>query len=239
MLEETYLIPSWAADHRGELGLVPTLQILQDVAIKHARILQLGGEAFRAQGFFWVLTRQKLALVRSPHVGESWHVRTWLRVTTENNVVREFSLTCDGAEVGLCTTGWLALSVENRRPARLDAEKILKDVALADQTGLSLPKLAGTGTYQPAATLAVRNSDIDGNHHVNNVRYAQWALDAVPLERAREGRVQGYEANFLAEVRPLDQVLVEAGFQSEWQDFRGLRASDGKVAFLSRLHWVD
>ncbi len=239
MLEETYPIPSWPADHRGELGLVPTLQILQDAAIKHARELQLGGEALRERGMFWVLTRQKLALVRPPRVGEAWLVRTWLRVTPEGHVVREFRLTCGADTVGLCTTGWLALSVESRRPARVDFHQLLTGVALPDESGLALPKLSDSGAYVASVAWPVRNSDIDGNLHVNNVRYAQWALDALPLERARGARILGYEANFLAEMRPGDQIRVELGSPGGWQDFRGLRESDGKIAFLSRLHWVE
>jgi acyl-ACP thioesterase len=37
------------------------------------------------------------------------------------------------------------------------------------------------------AQFRVRNSDIDLNQHVNNTKYAQWILDALPIEVLKAG----------------------------------------------------
>ena len=79
------------------------------------------------------------------------------------------------------------------------------------------------------ARFAVRNSDLDLNGHVNNIRYAQWILDSMPLQ---VDRLKSYEVNFLAEVRAQDEIVIQ---RSQPTRFQGWRESDQKAVFTARL----
>ena len=87
----------------------------------------------------------------------------------------------------------------------------------------------------------VRNSDIDLNHHVNNVKYAQWILDALPIEILRTGaNLVGYEVNFLAEAKIGDQIKIQIGAEEiaagvTRNRFQGVRAADGRAVFSALL----
>jgi len=59
----------------------------------------------------------------------------------------------------------------------------------------------------------VRMSDLDHNQHVNNTRYARYALDALPQEVLREGVIKDFYINFVHEAQlngDLDLYVGEA-----------------------------
>ena len=45
-----------------------------------------------------------------------------------------------------------------------------------------LPEVEVAETYEPGLEFRVRLSDIDTYNHVNNTRYVEWMLEAVPFE---------------------------------------------------------
>ncbi len=65
------------------------------------------------------------------------------------------------------------------------------------------------GGYEKLAQFPVRNSDLDINQHVNNTKYAQWILDAIPYDYHRSLRLKTYSVNFLSETHLQDEVRVD------------------------------
>lgn len=238
---QSYTVNTIFLNALGRLGFYSLLQILQDTAVGHAQMLHLGKADMLAQNMFWVLTRQKVEVRYWPKFGEVLHTKTWLRIQEDGVVVRDFQLSGpQGEDWGRATTTWLALSVETRRPVKIDAYKMLAGIALTDSTQLSAPKIQAPKSFTPLCSFQARNSDLDGNNHVNNTRYAQWILDAVPFERHRAFVVEGYEVNFLAETRLGDTIRIERADapdspESSWITYRGVRPDDQKVVFLARL----
>lgn len=238
--EQDYPINSLSLNSQGELGLYSLLQILQDTAIGHAQELNLGKAQMNELNMFWVLTRQKLEISFWPRAREVLHTKTWLRVQHDGLLVRDFLIhSSDGKQVGRATTTWLALGQDTRRPVKMDGTKILQGIAQEESTGLTATKISSPANFERLGSFAVRNSDIDGNNHVNNTRYAQWVLDAVPFDLHRTHRVEGYEINFLAETHLGDLIHIEASPGTDWRTFRGVRESDQKVVFISRLKSVS
>lgn len=83
-----------------------------------------------------------------------------------------------------------------------------------------------------AARFPVRASDLDLNGHVNNLSYARWVLDSLPLSLHRQSKLGAYQVNFLSEVCEGDVVVVQAGPQGL---FQGWREGDRKVVFTAQL----
>jgi medium-chain acyl-[acyl-carrier-protein] hydrolase len=89
------------------------------------------------------------------------------------------------------------------------------------------------------AEFKVRNSDLDLNNHVNNTRYAQWILDAVPVQSLKTATLHEYEINFLAETKLEDSIslqhfLLKSPADSSVQ-FQGFRKADAKTVFSAKL----
>jgi medium-chain acyl-[acyl-carrier-protein] hydrolase len=236
----TYDVNTIVLDARKRLGLVGLLNILQDAAWLHASHLGWGYEDLIRYGTIWVLARQKLAMGDWPHWRDVVTIRTWARPTTGALAVREFEIFVGGNKLGECTTSWLILDYQTRRPQKLD--RAFHDTLCRKDGHLSIEaqKIAPRAGLAPAASFAVRDSDLDINGHVNNTRYAQWATDSLTPEELETLRIAEYEVNFLAETRVGDIVAVERsalepnGALLRGQ-FQGRRAEETKPLFVATI----
>ena len=197
----------------------------------HAQVLGHGVRATADRQAIWVLTRQKLVMKEWPGWNDKIRVETWIRPSEGAFAVRDFTVYKDDQLIGEATTSWVRLSSDTHKPIReavsdyeagpgrcsFDAEKIV------------IPR----ETLHTSARFEVRNSDIDGNQHVNNTRYAQWVLDAIPIEAHSQYVLDEYAVNFLAETHLGDAVEIQT--KQETGYYQGLRVSDQKVVFSAQL----
>ena len=236
-----YDVNTIVLDSRKRLGLVGLLNILQDTAWLHASHLGWGYEDLISHGTIWVLARQKLAMVDWPHWRDVVTIRTWARPSSGALAVREFEILVGEKKLGECTTSWLILNYETRRPQKLD--RAFHDTLCRKEgfLGIEARKLAARTGPKPAAEFRVHDSDLDVNGHVNNTRYAQWILDSMTAEELAALRLADYEVNFLSETRVGDTVVIERGEMEPSGDgtlrcqFQGRRTGDDKPAFVASL----
>lgn len=240
-----YAVNSIVANAHKRLGLVGLLNILQDVAWAHAEHLGHGYEATIEAGAIWILSRQKLVLTAWPQWGDQLDVRTWVRPVKGPLVHRDYEMRVGDRKIGECTASWLTLDVRTRRPVRPALSGAGGDFRLDGALELTPEKIAPRPALGEIARFPVRNSDLDVNGHVNNTRYAQWILDATPLEAHAAWRIRGYEVNFLAELQVGDAVAIEdappeiaPGAETRLH-FQGRRLSDGAPAFAAALAVVE
>jgi acyl-ACP thioesterase len=237
----SYDINTMVLNPQKRLGLVGLLNILQDVAWIHGSHLGHGYEAMMRHGSIWVLARQQVVMSAWPAWGERIDIRTWVRPPAGMLVLRDSEIMAGDRKLGEATAGWLILDATSRRPVRPHFSDT--PVVTRAEGGLALNpgRIAVRDSLQPGARFQVRNSDLDVNGHVNNTRYAQWILDAVPLSAHRAWRVAAYEVNFLAETTVGDCVTIEWGAveggsaPGRTLQFQGRREGDGKVVFAARL----
>ena len=239
-------VASFLANPQKRLGLCGLLALLQDAAWRHAEHLGFGFESIAEQRRIWVLTRQKVVMRSWPAWGETVRVRTWVRPSSGPLASRDYEVTtADGAVVGACTTSWLVVDSTTRRPARLDLSDADLTHRVPEAVPFTAPKIPLRDDLVHRARFDVRNSDLDVNQHVNNVRYAQWILDSVPLDWHRRFTLLEYEVNFLDEARAGDVVSIlrsddhhpdGAPFRMQ---FQGLREADNRTVFAARLTAVS
>lgn len=224
---------------RGRAGLYSVLNFIQDVGWLHAMHLQV--EVPKNHG--WVFTRQKLLMEHWPAWNETITIRTWLRTPgAEPFYYRDYELFHGDRKIGECTSTFGVMSMESRKIVAMDFSKHASSWR-QEGTLAHLPeKIQIEGPLEDLAQFQVRNSDIDLNNHVNNTRYAQWVLDALPISDLREGlNLHEYAVNFLAETKTGDLVTIQRAPEEMLAanegliKFQGIRAKDGKPAFLAHM----
>lgn len=241
LASKRYEINSFLVNPQKRLGLYALLNMLQDTAWSHASRIGHGHDESLARKTFWVLTRQHLVMDEWPAWGESLEIETWIRPITGAVAMRDFELKLGGRRIGEATTGWLLLDAESRRPLK-DVPTLGFEPRTEGVSALETPKIAPVEGAKPMAKFHVRNSDIDMNDHVNNTRYAQWILDAMPIEWHKRYRLEDYQINFLAEAKLGDAVEVQftalEGDETTPRTrllFQGLREGDRKPIFTALL----
>lgn len=235
---EDYKITSFLVNLRGQAGLYAILNLVQDVGWMHA--IHLDVRLPKNRG--WVFTRQKLAMTEWPAWNKTVTIRTWLRPPQDSFLFRDYEIHDGERKIGECTSTFTVMDLETRRIAIEDWSKY-EDIWRPDGHLAHRPeKVLFSGDVEDLQEFQVRNSDIDLNRHVNNTKYAQWALDSLPIDALRGGfDLREYDVNFLAEMKAGDVVTVQKT-KTDLPDgkemiigFQGLRKTDGKPAFTARM----
>jgi len=237
---QRYVVNSIVVNAEKRLGLVGLLSILQDAAWIHADHLGHGYEATLEAGALWILSRQTLTIDEWPAWRDELTVRTWVRPIRGPLIHRDYEFLVGARKIGEGVAAWLTLDATTRRPVRPALAGAGLQWRSEGALAVAPEKIAVRDGLAEAARFSARNSDLDLNGHVNNIRYAQWILDSTPLATLRARRIVRYDVNFLAEIRVGDAVAIEsappeASPTGETLRFQGRRLSDGAHAFVAVL----
>lgn len=234
--DQNYTVNTFLVNPQKKLGLYGLLNLFQDTAWIHATHLGHGYEKMLEEKTAWVLTRQKLRMSEWPKWGKDIYIRTWIRPVNSIVAVRDFEVFEAEKKIGDCTTQWLILDLNTRRPAEkipgLNSEEYRQDYHL----DYDAQKISQQKDAQEIGKFCVRNSDLDLNGHVNNTKYAQWILDAVSEAKHREYSLLEYEVNFIAETKSQDVIIISRKEITEnYHYFQGTREQDRKIVFAATM----
>lgn len=234
-----FSVNTMVVNSNKRLGLVGLLGMLQDAAGLHADQLGFGYEDMIASQTFWVLTRQKIVMDQWPLWGDTVRIVTWPRPLNAMTATRDFEIFVGDRKYGECVTGWMILDGKTRRPVRPSLNEERLRVRTDYNLSIDPTKVPFQEEARSIKIVEVRNSDLDMNNHVNNTKYGQWILDAIPISRHREMRLKEYEINFLAETYLEDVITLQANELKPHPTseiiFQGIRDKDLKPVFTARL----
>lgn len=244
LCSEKFRVISSLVNPMGRLGLFGTLNLLQDTSWLHARLLGADESQPLRDGLMWVFTRQKLEMREWPRAGEFVTVQTWLRPPDGAFITRHFVVVNqDGKEIGESSASFIALDLATRKIVPAQNLRDWNTVAYDRDLAVMPEKIPVQDNYELVNTLRVRNSDLDGNQHVNNTKYAQWILDSVAYQLHQDLILTSYSVNFLVETKLGDEVQIfETHLANNTSDagttaYKGQRISDGKTLFTAELGW--
>ncbi len=221
-------------DERASVLVVADL--FQEAAGEHARAAGL--ETFDLDGGTgtWVLTRLRLSISDLPTMRERVEVETWPSGHDHLRAFRDYVLRgADNRTLVRGTSAWLVMHAERRRPVRLptavyDFRPASSERALAFEHEPVAPN-----AVEHERTFAVRRADLDRVGHANNVRFLEWALEALPEERG----LAEIDMQYRAEAVYGDDVVSRAGPLADGtRDHNLVRASDGRTLALAHTRWT-
>lgn len=178
---------------------------LQETAINHADHAGIGYMDLIKNNFAWVLTRQLIRLYDTPRLNQTIHVETWVDNITNHIVSRDFHiLNKEKSIIALARTSWMMMDLSSRRPMHVP-----------DDLGNRIPHTPGKIKESPelekisfpeevpsqSLSFPVVFSDLDMNHHVNNINYIKWILDGFDYDFRMNFQVRTVETNYLSEAR--------------------------------------
>lgn len=237
----TLLIDSRDVDGRGNCKASALMGHLQEAATQASEV---GGFTrnvlLEKYGGFWMLTRIRYQLTRPLKWEEALTIHTWHRGGKGAVLYRDFDLYVGDEPVGEAVSAWVLADVRTRKLLRLsgikelegtDGGELCKDVILR--------KLPCPDKLTHAEDRPMRYSDTDINGHVNNTRYADFACDAVELDKLPEDRfLSGLQIGYMAECRPGEIISMETGSLDNGRYVCGL-GETGKARFESALFFGE
>ena len=189
------------------------LDFFQEAATQAADALHVGREEMIANHhMFWMLARLWYRLDHPVLWKDVLTVRTWHRGSKGVSMYRDFDLFRNGERVGEAVSVWILADFTTHKLCRLE---VLQELEGTSGGALCkhklLPKLRLPGSLAPAGERPLHYSDCDINGPVNNVRYADFACDALPMERLGGSFVSSAQLGYLKECRAGERLRLSAG----------------------------
>jgi len=216
---------------------------MQETAVNHSDATKLGYEDLIQENKAWVLTRQMIKLYEIPRLNQKITVETWANNTTETMAIRDFNiLNKDNEIIGISRTSWMIIDLKARRPVRLPS-KVLENIPLIPgklTEHLELDKIPFSDQKpEKDITFKVVYSDLDLNHHVNNINYLKWVLDDFDYEFRNKFRVYSVEINYLGEAL-YGNTLVRDTMPISNTEFltKIINKDTQKPILLSKTKWI-
>ena len=236
----------YEADHRvdsrdldlfGHCRPSAMLGWLQEAATQAACALHFSREEMLEKyNAFWMVSRIRYELKRPLLWDEPVHLKTWHRGDKAAMMYREFDLSVGDEPVGRALSAWVLANQDTRKLMKLGD---IREFQGTDGGSLRrkdlLRKLRVPDDLTFAGDRRMNYSDTDVNGHINNVRYADFACDALELERAGQGHfVSSLRVSYLAECKAGETISLYRGTQDGHLYVAG-RGKEGKERFDAAL----
>ena len=210
ILEKTLVIPSYFVDDTVRMTVCSLFQLMQEISDRHATILGAGWYSLCERGYFWVITKIQLKIIRLPRWTEQVTIRTWVRESGAATSPRDIEIIdSNGQIVVAASTVWAILDKEKGSPQRMsmfDGYFVPQERCALERKPLKVgPLVLPDALPKP---IDVKYSDLDVNRHVNNAHYIQWAFDAVSESFRTTHRIVGVAVNFIAHAKLGDRYVV-------------------------------
>lgn len=235
--EHTVRLTGVDTDGHGICKASALLNHLQIAATLAAEDGKFGRELLiERYGGFWMLARSWFRLERPLRWEDQLTIRTWHRGNKGAMMYRDYDILVDDRLVGESVSAWVLANVETRRLMRLSAIQELAGTGGGELCkNRLLNKIRAPQDLRRTEQRLMRYSDTDINGHVNNIRYADFACDAVDMDRLEEERfLSQMQIDYLAECRPGELLDLETGQEGEELYVQGTD-QEGKPRFEAAL----
>ena len=161
------------------------LDLFQEIAGVHADMLGISGPQLLEKNLCWMVTRSRFEILKQPALYKSVIVKTWPIESHRIELDRDYEVYSEDGELLIRgTSAWVVMDISDRSSPKL---------VMARDFDLGLGEYLTERTFERAWGRAVYNkiacespyeytpayTDLDMNGHVNNVKYASFALNAV------------------------------------------------------------
>ncbi len=169
-------------DEENRLSMKGTMRLMQEASDLHSDLVKLGVNQMQDSGLGWVLYQQRCRLYFRPGWNTRLKVSTWSRGQEGIFCLRDFRMKDeDGRTVAEATSYWLTVDLSTGKMVKLK-EADVESYGRHDEKVFEEPlrPLKPLKSATEVWRYQVQKRDIDINHHVNNLCYLDYAMEALP-----------------------------------------------------------
>lgn len=185
---EDFKVLECECDFRGELSMGGLLRLVQQVGTDQCMDLGMDDDFYVENKAVFLLTRQAVKIYKPLRRGETVRLQT-IGQAPQRAVYKRLTKIFDqtGELVAMADSRWVLVNTETwrimRRPPEGFPAQWQSDVPEVLEQQIQAP-----GETESVGQLCAQYSVCDTNGHMNNTRYADAALSALPLETMRRNR---------------------------------------------------
>lgn len=230
----------------GNASPMAILARCQDIAVEHAEELQLGRNDMLSENLFWIITKYSIRIINQPKRNTKYFITTYPLKPQRAEARRDFYIKdSDGNEIIRASSYWSVLDLEKRRLRRCnilfekyDDSVFMPDIAIDD--GLQKITMLDINC-QNSLNLTVKNSDIDENNHMNNVKYANLLIDAFDYDEIRNKTIEGFDINYVSELKLGDNYTVKHANFDGFSIIEACKTTETteETCFRAKVYWKN
>lgn len=234
----------YECNRTGRMSMEMMLALMIAASEKQNQDLGFDEDNAKKSGGGWVIINYETSIEKPlPIAGDHIVIETRIAAFNRFFVMREWQLFDQAGELVAKVRGLFAfMDLTKRRMAPIPEAMLgtYADEAVKRMPRLKFPAKLEAGDDWTRRDYRVRFFDIDANGHVNNARYFEWLLDALPADFLLHYRPVAFSMNYHREVRLGETVTsqaspVEVGPNVETSHHR--IEIDGQLCALADFSW--
>lgn len=191
----------------------------------------------------WVLYKWDIKIIKYPMYGEKVIVNTEPYSFRKFYAYRKYEVkNAEGEIVATANSVWFLIDIEKKKPMKIP-ESMYEAFGLtdADNEALDMEKVTLMSEVNYEKEFNVRYSDIDTNRHVNNVKYAEWAVETVPLDIVKDYNLKNIRIVYEKETKYGDRIKAQTQLVSREDSLiftHRILDGEGKEINTAETVWV-
>ncbi|WP_040214721.1 acyl-[acyl-carrier-protein] thioesterase, partial [Clostridium polynesiense] len=238
-----YEVRYYEVDYKQRLLPTALLNYFGDMAMAHSEKCGVGLEYLKEKNLAWVLYKYDIEIFKYGILNEK------IKITTEAYGFKKFyayrnfyAENSRGEKIAEGKAVFLLINYERRRPVRIPEDFYAAYGAEGDiKEEIKLYKLQRLTDAAEERTFTVRYTDIDTNTHVNNVKYLDWLIEAVPLNIVKNSFLKNIKIDYLKECFYGDTIKSKAEIFNEENSTKIIHKivnQEDKEITLAETYWV-
>ncbi|KAG0528017.1 hypothetical protein BDA96_06G282800 [Sorghum bicolor] len=218
--QQTLVVRSYEVGPDKTATLETVLNLLQETALNHVWMSGLLGDGFGAthgmirNNLIWVVSRMHVQVDQYPIWGEVLDIDTWVGSSGKNGMRRDWLIRGrnSGDVFVRATSTWVMMNKVTRRLSKMPEEVrgeiapwFIDRHAIQEEAAEKIIKLDSNSMYIDS-DLKPKRSDLDMNHHVNNVKYVRWMLETLPDHFLQQNQLRSITLEYRKECGSSDVV---------------------------------
>ncbi|MGE5431035.1 MAG: acyl-[acyl-carrier-protein] thioesterase [Syntrophomonadaceae bacterium] len=182
--ERNYFVHYYDSDLKKRALVTSIMRYFEDIAIMQSEDASVGLDYYSKNNVAWVLYKWDIEILNYPKFKDTLRIVTCPLAFAKFYAFRSFDVySMSGEHQVKGSSMWFFVDMNTRRPARIPQEVYDGyQITPADTRQLEIEDPKAPEEIDYSTTFRVRQSDIDTNGHVNNIKYIEWALEALPQE---------------------------------------------------------
>lgn len=166
------------------------LNLLEKIACRHSDVAGYGINQMSETHLSWILLHWKVRVFKRPVYNSTVTIKTWSRNSSRVTTYRDFEMyDSDGNLICIASSKWTLVDTEAGNlmritPEIIDCYKPENDRNVFGEDDIAKLREPETLNIEniPSYVFKVQRRDIDMNHHMHNLYYLDYAIEALPKE---------------------------------------------------------
>ena len=172
-------------DSKNRCKLSKIVDLLQNTATLHSKSVGYGTKVMMELKQAWLMLGWHVRILKYPEADMDVEVRTWSRGIKGVEAKRGYEiLNEDGEVLMIADSSWALFDLETQKLIRAP-EEMVNAYGAVDYNpfeGEKIERLRDNQINEQEVKIKVGKRDIDTNHHMNNAKYMEYAMEVLPNE---------------------------------------------------------